>query len=234
MGKRRRPALQYTSSSDDDDDDNAAPEAPKPAAPDSSRRHSAADGQADPELVENENVLEETRRDGEEETRTRRRHRGREPGRPAEEEEEEGSDGELEEKAEADEEEDDEGGSDAVPLGDPVEVLAVGKQYAAFQYEGNAYKLVSRHPATATFLVLVRVSTVFLSFSVLSVGGIAQEDTAMFSPDEKDQKPYVGIIKVCDYGPRCCDSRCLNILVLLTLTCVSSYIILLLYQLHDA
>uniref|UniRef100_A0ACD6A0H8 Uncharacterized protein n=1 Tax=Avena sativa TaxID=4498 RepID=A0ACD6A0H8_AVESA len=159
MGKRRRFALQFTSDDDDDDDDNASPEAPKPVATDSSRRHSADDDQADLELVEGDNVLEEMRRNGEEETQTRR-HREGKPGRPAEEE----SGGELGDvEAEADEEEeDDEDGSEAVPLGEPVEVSGERKQYAAFEYEGNTYKL---------------------------------EDSAMFSPDGEDQKPYVGIIK---------------------------------------
>ncbi|KAM0896107.1 hypothetical protein ACQ4PT_023378 [Festuca glaucescens] len=85
----------------------------------------------------------------------------RKPAAP-EEEEEEGNGGELGEKADADEEEDDEDGPVAVPVGDPVEVVGEEKQYAAFEYEGNTYKL---------------------------------EDSAMFSPEEKDQKPYVGIIK---------------------------------------
>ncbi|KAK1647762.1 hypothetical protein QYE76_065567 [Lolium multiflorum] len=86
------------------------------------------------------------------------------PRRPAApEEDEEWNGGDPGEKADADdEEEDDEDGPVAVPVGDPVEVLGEEKQYAAFEYEGNTYKL---------------------------------EDSAMFSPEEKDQKPYVGIIK---------------------------------------
>ncbi|CAM0874161.1 unnamed protein product [Alopecurus aequalis] len=122
-GKRRRLALQHTS--DDEDDD--APQAPMPAAPDSSRRHSAAD----------DNVLEEMRRKGEEERREEKQTRRQRPpkrGRPAEEE--------LEEKAEADEEEEgDEDGPEAVPVGEPVEVSADGKHYAAFEYDGTTYKL---------------------------------------------------------------------------------------------
>uniref|UniRef100_A0A453EW23 Uncharacterized protein n=2 Tax=Aegilops tauschii TaxID=37682 RepID=A0A453EW23_AEGTS len=81
----------------------------------------------------------------------------RKPARPAE-----NSDGELGHKAEADEEGDDGNGSDAVPLGNPVEVPGEGKHYSSFEYEGNIYKL---------------------------------EDSAMFSPDLENDKPYVGIIK---------------------------------------
>jgi hypothetical protein len=71
------------------------------------------------------------------------------PRRPAAPEEEEWNGGEPGEKADADddEEDDDEDGPVAVPVGDPVEVLGDEKQYAAFQYEGNVYKLVSRRPA---------------------------------------------------------------------------------------
>ena len=151
MGKRRWLA-QYTSDDDDDDDDddgNAAPEAPEPAAPGSSRRrHSAADDQADLELVEegeDGNVPEEMRRKGEKERR-KETQTSRQGGRKPEE-----SGGELEEKAEAGEvaEEDP---LEAVPLGEPVEITGEEKLYAAYEYDGNTYKLVSRHPATFLFL----------------------------------------------------------------------------------
>ena len=147
MGKRRWLA-QYTSD-DDDDDGNAVPEAPKPAAAgSSSRRHSAADDQADLELVEegeDGNVPEEMRRKGEKERREETQT-SRQGGRKPEE-----SGGELEEKAEAGEvaEEDP---LEAVPLGEPVEITGEEKLYAAYEYDGNTYKLVSRHPATFLFL----------------------------------------------------------------------------------
>ncbi|KAM3330640.1 hypothetical protein ACQJBY_027049 [Aegilops geniculata] len=153
MGRRRQFALQYTS---DDDDDNAAPEAPKTTVPDSSRHKKQQrryrdddDDEADLELAEEEE--QEMRTNEEEETQARK------PARPAE-----NSDGELGHKAEADEEGDDGNGSDAVPLGNPVEVPGEGKHYSSFEYEGNIYKL---------------------------------EDSAMFSPDLENDKPYVGIIK---------------------------------------
>ncbi|XP_048547560.1 uncharacterized protein LOC125543820 isoform X1 [Triticum urartu] len=132
MGRRRRFALQYTS---DDDDDNAAPEAPKIIVPDSSRHKKQQrryrdddDDEADLELAEEEE--QEMRSNEEEETQARK------PARPAE-----NSDGELGHKAEADEEGDDGNGSDAVPLGNPVEVPGEGKHYYSFEYEGNIYKL---------------------------------------------------------------------------------------------
>lgn len=140
--------MQYTS---DDDDDNAAPEAPKTTVPDSSRHKKQQrryrdddDDEADLELAEEGE--QEMRSNEEEETQARRRW-GRKPARPAE-----NSDGELGHKAEADEEGDDGNGSDAVPLGNPVEVPGEGKHYSSFEYEGNIYKLVSCHPAT--FLLL--------------------------------------------------------------------------------
>ncbi|KQK08182.1 FK506-binding protein 3 isoform X2 [Brachypodium distachyon] len=182
MGRRRRFTQQSTS---DDDDDKAAAEPPKtakPAVPSSSgakkqpRRHADEEEDEDEEdeleledEEDDEKDLEEMRRNEEEErreeTRTRRR-RGRKPKRAVEESDEEPE----EKKAESDEEEEEEvreeDSTEAVPVGDPVKVTGKGKKQRK-HYASFEYE-------GNTFEL---------------------EDPVLLTPEQKNEKPYVAIIK---------------------------------------
>lgn len=81
---------------------------------------------------------------------------------------------------------------DAKPVGDPVRVSGKGRgrkrHYDFFEFDGNQYTLVS-------FTLLRNLIIHFKSLNLFSFWFL-QEDPVLLVPEDKQQKPYVAIIKV--------------------------------------
>lgn len=90
---------------------------------------------------------------------------------------------------------------DAKPVGDPVRVSGKGRgrkrHYDSFEFDGNQYTLVS-FPILHDFMIQTPIQQLIPVMVVLFL----QEDPVLLVPEDKQQKPYVAIIKVFIYSLR--------------------------------